>query len=76
MVKLDPGAEIMTPVGGVGGKREGGGGRGEGEKEVCWVEDRGDEEGEHIDVGVVRKKSVLIVFKMVGIGWGWDGVLS
>ena len=58
VVKLDPGAEIMTPVG--GGEREGGGGRGgEGEKEVWWVEDRGDEEGEHIDVGVVRREECL-----------------
>jgi hypothetical protein len=60
VVKLDPGAEIMTPVGGVGGEREGGrGGGGEGEREVWWVEDRGDEEGEHIDVGVVRREKCL-----------------
>ena len=49
----------MTPVGGVGGEREGGRGRGEGEKEVWWVEDRGDEEGEHIDVGVLRREKCL-----------------
>ena len=57
VVKLDPGAEIMTPVEGGGGEREGG--RGGGEKEVWLVEDRGDEEGKHIDVGVVRREECL-----------------